>query len=151
MRHNIIIAVLMVAAMAIALPLMAQVAPFPADNRPSGPTSSWFPNNLNPSVRLDAAIDLKSDSLSWTREYYFSPTDWRLNSGSLALPRHWLKPTRGPHWGLMIKATDNALTTELTAWGGPFVGINRFGGRVGLLTDLNHPGRRYGVFFFFRY
>ncbi|MCX6741069.1 MAG: hypothetical protein NTY61_01580 [Candidatus Parcubacteria bacterium] len=144
MRRHTIIPALMVAIMAIALPMMAQVAPFPPDNRPYSPTD-YLPNNLNPSVHLDLAIDLKSDSVAWSREDYFSPAGWRLNNGSLALPGHWLEPTRGPHWGLMVYGIDNALTNKLTAWGGPFVGTQNF--RVYCLTDLNRPGRRWGLGF----
>ena len=147
-RHTIILA-LMVALMAVAFPMMARAAPFPPDNRPYGPTD-YLPNNLNPSIRLDLAIDLRSDSVTWTREDYFSPTGWRSSSGSLALPGHWLKPSRGPHWGFAIHGLYDAPTNGLTSWCGPFIGNQNL--RFCLITNLDHgSGRRYGAFVFFRY
>jgi len=151
MRHNnTIIAVLIIAIMAATVPVMAQSTPFPPDNRPYGLSDLYLPNNPNPRVRLGLAIDLRSDSLTWTREDYFCPTGWRLNSGGMALPRRWLRPTRGPHWGFAIHGLYDAPTGELTSWCGPFIGSQNF--RFCLMTNLDHdPGQRYGAFVFLRY
>ena len=147
MRHNIM-AVLMVTIMAVALPLIAQIMPLTPDNRPSGPTSSWLIDNVNPNVHLDVALDLKSGSIVWSREYYYQ-NHWDWNNGSVALPGHRPSHARGPSWGIFSHNIYEP-TNGLTSWCGPFIGNRNL--KFSLMTNLDHgPGRRYGVFIFLRY
>ena len=146
-RHTIILA-LMVALMAVAFPLTARVASFVPENRSSGPTGSCFANNVDPSVHFDMALDLKTDSVAWSREYCYQ-NHWDWNNGSMALPGHWPRPTSGPHWGLALHGFYDAPTNRLSPWGGAFIGSQNL--KFYCLTDLNHPGRRWGLGFRFFY
>ena len=144
MRHNITAALIVIMTV-IVFPQMTQAMPC---NGFPGPTNSWFIDNVDPSLHLDAAINLKSGSITWNREYFYR-NDWYWNSDSVALPGRWPNHARGPSWGIF---SHNIYEPNhgLTSWCSPFIGNRNF--RFSLMTNLYHgPGRRYGAFVFLRY